>query len=193
MRPTMCINALRPRPRPFKFGWVSISLCYSKFLVFCPASLPHFPSSNLISSCSCRLCTVWWKRSLKPPQKAENVSELQLTSISDQYLLYVFMYSWVYNGVPQPCFSSCMVDYTLMTDQMTTIFCFQFYMGSCTRRLNFLPVFMQGRTSSDFNENQPKHQNRNRLFATICDEICILPSSNLILDIPITKLTELWL
>ena len=32
-----------------------------------------------------------------------------------------------------------------------------------------------------------------RLFATICDEICILPSFNLILDIPITKLTELWL
>ena len=43
--------------------------------------------------------------------------------------------------------------------------------------------------------NQPKHQNRNflRLFATICDEICLLPSFNLILDIPITKLTELWL
>ena len=32
-----------------------------------------------------------------------------------------------------------------------------------------------------------------RLFATICDEICLLPSFNLILDIPITKLTELWL
>ena len=50
-------------------------------------------------------------------------------------------------------------------------------------------------TSSDFNENQPKHQNRNCLktFATICDEICILPSFNIILDVPITKLTELWL
>ena len=127
----MCINVLRPRPRPFKFGWVSISLCYSKILVFCPASLPRFPSSNLILSCSCRcrLCTVWWRRSLKPPQKAENASELQLTSISDQYLLYVFMYSWVYNGAPQPCFSSCMVDYTLMTDQMTTIFVFHFIWG----------------------------------------------------------------
>ena len=70
-------------------------------------------------------------------------------------------------------------------------FCFPFYMGSCTRRLNLLPIFKQGKTSSDFNENQPKHQNRNRLFATIFDDICILPSSNLILDIPITKLTEL--
>ena len=30
-----------------------------------------------------------------------------------------------------------------------------------------------------------------RLFATIYDEICLLPSFNLILDIPITKLTEL--
>ena len=181
MRPTMCINVLRPRPRPFKFGWVSISLCYSKILVFCPASLPRFSSSYLISSCSCRLCTVWWRRSLKPTQKAENASELQLTSISDQYLLYVFMYSWVYGR--------------LHTDDRPydDHFCFPFYMGSCTRRLNLLPIFKQGRTSSDFNENQPKHQNRNRFFATICDEICILPSSNLIIDIPITRLTELWL
>ena len=79
--------------------------------------------------------------------------------LCDQYLLYVFMYSWVYNGAPQPCFSRCMVDCTLMTDH----FCFPFYMGSCTRRLNLLPIFKQGRTSRDFNENQPKHQNRNFL------------------------------
>ena len=32
-----------------------------------------------------------------------------------------------------------------------------------------------------------------RPFATICDEICILLSFNLILDISATKLTELWL
>ena len=90
-----------------------------KFRFSVPPLLPRFPSSNVISSCSW-LCTVWWRRSLKSPHKVENASELQLTSISDQYLLYVFMYSWVYNGAPQPCFSSCMVDYTLMTDQMTT-------------------------------------------------------------------------
>ena len=129
------IYVLLPRPRPFKFGWVSISLCYAKnfgFLsrLFCPAFLP-----------------VTW-------------------SHRDQYLLYVFMYSWVYNGAPQTCFSLCMVNYTLMTDQMTTIFVF--HMGSCTRRLNLLPIFKQGRTSSDFNENQPKHQNRNFL-KTFCN------------------------
>ena len=33
-------------------------------------------------------------------------------------------------------------------------FCFPFYMGSCTVRLNLLPIFKQGRTSRDFNENQ---------------------------------------
>ena len=49
--------------------------------------------------------------------------------LCDQYLLYVFMYSWVYNGAPQPCFSRCMVDCTLMTDQMTTIFVFHFIWG----------------------------------------------------------------
>ena len=133
-----------------------------------PPLLPRFPSSNVISSCSCRLCTVWWRGSLKSPHKVENVSELQLTSISDQYLLYLFMYSWVYNGAPQLCFSRCMVDYTLMTDQMTTIFVFHFIWGSCTRRLNLLPLFKQWRTSSDFNENQPKQQNRNFL-KTFCN------------------------
>ena len=76
----------------------------------------------------------------------------------DRYLLYVFMYSWVYNSAPQLCFSRCMVDYTLMTDQMTTIFVFHFIWGHrpYTTRLNLLPIFKQGRTSSDFNENQPK-------------------------------------
>ena len=47
-------------------------------------------------------------------------------------------------------------------------FCFPFYVGSCTRRLNLLPIFKQGRTSRDFNENQPKHQNRNFL-KTFCN------------------------
>ena len=47
-------------------------------------------------------------------------------------------------------------------------FCFPFYMGSCTRRLNLLPIFKQGRTSRDFNENQTKHQNRNFL-KTFCN------------------------
>ena len=58
----------------------------------------------------------------------------------------------------------------------------------------FATMLKQGRTSSDFNENQPKPQNRNflkTLFATIGEEICILPSFNLILGIPITTLTEL--
>ena len=36
-------------------------------------------------------------------------------------------------------------------------FRFPFYKGSCTRRLNLLPMFKQGRSSSNFNENQPKH------------------------------------
>ena len=182
-----------------------------KFRFSVPPLLPRFPSSNVISSCSW-LCTVWWRRSLKSPHKVENASELQLTSISDQYLLYVFMDSWVYNGAPQPCFSSCMVDYTLMTDQMTTRavephspgwarvplssffpqisinfssnfiyflphfgppggrvahpgrpwlrhwwrpFLFSILYGLCTRRLNLLPIFKQGRTSSDFNEISP--------------------------------------
>ena len=89
-----------------------------KFRFSDPPLLPRFPSSNVISSCS-----------LKSPHKVENTSELQLTSISDQNLLYVFMYSWVYNGAPQPCFLRCMVDYTLMTDQMTTIFVFHFMWG----------------------------------------------------------------
>ena len=54
MRLTMCINILRPRPRPFKFEWVSISLYYAKISVFCPASSARFPSSNVVSSCSCQ-------------------------------------------------------------------------------------------------------------------------------------------
>ena len=41
----MYINVLRLRPRPFKFRWVSISLCYAKISVFCPTFLlvmwPH--------------------------------------------------------------------------------------------------------------------------------------------------------
>ena len=57
----------------------------------------------------------------------------------------------------------------------------------------FATNIQTGRSSSDFNENQPKHQTGTsyRLFATICDEICLLRSFNLTLDITITKLTEL--
>ena len=44
----------------------------------------------------------------------------------------------------------------------------------------------------DFNEKQPKHQNRNFLktFASICDEICILPSFNLIHQIKDHSITR---
>ena len=104
--------------------------------------------------------------------------------LCDQYLLYVFMYSWV-----------CMVDCTLMTDQMTTIFVFHFIWGHVpgglicyqySNREGPLEISMK------INPNI-KTGTSLRLFATICDEICLLPSFNLILDIPITKLTELWL
>ena len=93
----MCINVLRLRPRPFKFGWVSISLCYAEISVFCPDSFALFPSSNVISSWSMSSVCV--------------------------------MDSWVYNGAPQPCFSSYTVDYTLVTDQMTIIFVFHSIRG----------------------------------------------------------------
>ena len=115
--------------------------------------------------------------------------------LCDQYLLYVFMYSWVYNGAHQPCFSRCMVDCTLMTDQMTTILVFHFIWGHVpggwicyqySNREGLLEISMK------INPNI-KTGTSWRLFATICDEICLLPSFNLILDIPITKLTELWL
>ena len=126
----MCINVVRPRPRPFKFGWVSISLCYAKISIFCPASSAHFPSSNVISSWS-------------------------ISSVC----VYVL---WVYNGAPQPCFFT--LYGRLHTDDIPDDdhFCFPFYMGSCTRRLNLLPIFNR-KDLSDFNENQPKHQNRNFL------------------------------
>ena len=128
-----------------------------KFRFSVPPLLPRFSSSNMISSCSCTV-NCMMKAFFEVTTQSINASELQLTSISDQYLLYVFMYSWVYNGAPQPCFSRCMVD---RPDD--DHFCFPFYMGSWTRRLNLLPIFKQGRTSSDFNENSPKHQNRNFL------------------------------
>ena len=85
--------------------------------------------------------------------------------LCDQYLLYVFMYSWVYNGAHQPCFSRCMVDCTLINSRPLEI----------SMKIN--PNIKTGTSL--------------RLFAIICDEICLLPSFNLILDIPITKLTEL--
>ena len=122
----MCINVSRPR---LNLGVFQYRFVMQKFRFSVPHLLSRFPFSKVISSWPCRLCTVWWRRFLKSPHKVENASELQLTSISDQYLLYVFMNSWVYNGAPQPCFSRCMVDYTLMTDQMTTIFVFHFIWG----------------------------------------------------------------
>ena len=66
-------------------------------------------------------------------------------SSRDQYLLYVFMYSWVYNSAPQPCFFT--LYGRLHTDDRPDDdhFCFPFYMGSCTRRLNLLPIFKQER------------------------------------------------
>ena len=48
------------------------------------------------------------------------------------------------------------------------------------------------RTSSDFNENQLQHQNRNLVKTflqafVISDEICTIPSFNIILDIQVRK------
>ena len=125
----------------------------------------------------------------------ENASELQLTSISDQYLLYVFMDSWVYDGAPQPCFSSCMVDDTLMTDQMTTIFVFHFIRGhvpggcicyQCSSREGPLVISMKIAQT-------PKQKLPKDFLQPFVIKNCILPSFNLIVDIPTTKLTELWL
>ena len=64
----------------------------------------------------------------------------------------------------------------------------------------FEPSLVQSfdqRTSSDFNRYQPKHRNRNFLktflqpFVMKCVYIKIQSSFDIILDIPITKLTEL--
>ena len=136
MRPTMWINVLRPRPRPFKFGWVSISFLMQKFRFSVPPLLPRLLSSNVI------LC--------------------------DQYLLYVFMNSWVYNGAPQPCFSPSMVDCTLMTDQMTIIFVFHFIWGHVPGGWICYQYSNREGPLDIFNENQPKHQNRNFL-KTFCN------------------------
>ena len=118
-----------------------------------PPLLPHFPSSNVISS---------W-------------------SISTHGFIMVH----------RSCaFSRCMVDYTMMT-----IFVFHFIWGHVPGGW-ICCQYSTGRTSSDFNENQPKHQKQElprdflQLFVM---KFCLLPSFNLILDIPITKLTELWL
>ena len=116
--------------------------------------------------------------------------------LCDQYLLYVFMYSWVYNGAPQPCFSRCMVDCTLMTDQMTIIFVFHFIWGHVPGGWICYQYSNREGPLEIFNENQPKYQNRNFL-KTFCNylwwNLFTTFISNLILDIPITKLTELWL
>ena len=124
----MCINVLRPRPRPFIFGWVSISLCYAKISVFCPTSSSplSFHERDFIMLMSVMFCMM---EALFEVTTQSRKRFRTATYESDQYLLYVFMYSWVYNGVRQPCFSRCMVKCTLMTDQMTTIFVFHFIWG----------------------------------------------------------------
>ena len=134
MRPTMCINVLRPRP--FKFGWVSISLCYAKISIFCSASSAplsfqyrDFIVINIFCMCLCTHGFIMVHRSR--------------------------------------AFSRCMVDYTLMTDQMMTIFVFHFIWGHVPGGW-ICYQYSTGRTSSDFNENQPKHQNRNFL-KTFCN------------------------
>ena len=130
----MCINVLRPRPRPFKFGWVSISLCYATISVFCPAS-----SAPL----SFQYSVTWFHR--------------------DQYLLYVFMYSWVYNAAPQSCFFHAVWSTTHWWQTRWRPILFSILYGVMYQEAEFATNIQTGRTSSDFNENQPKHQNRNFL------------------------------
>ena len=115
----MCINVSRPTTTIQIWGKFQYRFVMQKFWFSVPPLLPRFPSSNVIWSCS-----------LKSPHIVENASELQLTSIFDQYLLYVFMYSWVYNG----CTSAVLFTLysrppTLMTAKMTTIFVFNFLWG----------------------------------------------------------------
>ena len=150
-----------------KFGFLSC--------LFCPAFLPVTWSHHAL-----------WSHHA---HKVENASELQLTSISDQYLLYVFMYSWVYDGAPQPCFSRYMVDLTLMTTQMTTIFVFHFIWGHVPGGwICYLYSSNEGPLviSMKISPNIKTGTSYKSLFTTLCDEICILPSFNLILDISIT-------
>ena len=64
--------------------------------------------------------------------------------LCDQYLLYVFMYSCVYNGASQPCFSLCMVDCTLKTDQMTTSL-FSISYGVMYREAEFATNIQRGK------------------------------------------------
>ena len=136
MRPTMWINVLRPRPRPFKFGWVSISLSYAKkfgFLsrLFCPAFSPVTWSYVINIFCMC-LCT----HGFIMVHRSRAFHSVWSTA------------HWRQTRWRQVCFP--------------------FHMGSCTGRLNLLQIFKEGRTSRDFNENQPKHQNRNFL-KTFCN------------------------
>ena len=149
--------------------WVSFNIALLCKTV--PPLLPRFPSSNVISSCSWRLCTVWWRRSLKSPHKEEKASELQRSNVR-VFMINIFcicfMYSWVYNGAPQPCLFTLYGPLHTDDTPSDNHFCIPFYMGSCTRRLNLLPVFKQERTSGDCNEDQPKHQNRNFL-KTFCN------------------------
>ena len=119
-----------------------------------PPLLPRFTSSNVISR---RLCTVWWRRSLKLPHQVdlENASELQLYvyfwSISYVCVYGLMGLEWCTPAVLFQLYGRLHTDDRPDDDH----FCFPFYKRSCTRRLNLLPIFKQGRTSSDLNENSP--------------------------------------
>ena len=110
----MCINVLRPRPRSFKFGWVSISLCYAKFSVFCPAS-------------SAPLSFQW--------------RDLIVINI---FCMWLFTHGFIMVHRNR-AFSRCMVDYTLLTDQMTTIL-FSILYGFMYQEAEFATNIQTGRT-----------------------------------------------
>ena len=101
-----------------------------KFRFSVPPLLPHFPSSNVISSWS--------------------ISSVCLCTHG-----FIMVHR-------SRAFSRCMVEYALMTDQMMTIFVFHFIWGHVPGGW-ICYQYSTGRTPSDFNENQPKHQNRNFL------------------------------
>ena len=135
MRPTICKNVLRLRPRPFKFGWVSISLCYAKNSVLCPASSAPLSSSNVISWRLCTLC------SLKSPHQNRFGKRFRIATYECFWSIIFCMCLWTHGFMMvHPCRAFQAVWPT-------------------TNRLNLLPMFKQG-ISGDFNENHPKHQNR---------------------------------
>ena len=100
------------------FGWVSMSFCYAKISVLVTWSHGGYVLYD---------GGALWSHHTKKIGKTLQNCNLRVYLINNH--LYVFMDSWVNDGAPQPYFSSCMVDYTLMTDQMTTIFVFQFIRG----------------------------------------------------------------